>query len=638
VKCFRFPSILILCLLWSRSGISQYILNGSAKQDNCNCYTLTTENNFQSGSVWNSNKISLNNAFDFWFNVYLGCNDSPGADGIVFILQPLSTSIGTAGEGMGFSGVSPSIGIALDTYPNPAQNDPAYDHISIQTNGNVSHNNDLAGPVAISSTSGNVEDCQWHKLRITWDPSTKWLRAYFDGVLRVEKQVDLIATIFGNDPNVYWGFTGATGGENNLQKFCTALNPIIATDLSIDTTCVGALVQFTSRSESFAPIAGYNWSFGDGSQSTSIDPSHSWPVQGTYPVHLKIRGMDGCENDTVKNIVVASSAFADVKVFDTCSSSSPRIEFHTNSFGVNKQWVVDDDFPGSQQQPFLNTLPAGNHNLKLIVSSRYGCGTPAMASSDFLIKPVPEIQLEATDGCINAAISFKGQQLDNKTSIDQWNWDFGDRSFSKTQNPRHSYTGASQYLIRLWADASNGCWSDTLKKTITINDAYAFAGNDTVVVRNLPFQLSGKSNGDRFQWFPSFGLNDPNIADPVATLTDRQDYILSITTPEGCQASDTIHIKAIEGPTIYVASAFTPNGDGLNDILHPVYVGITRLEKFAVYNRWGKLVFATSDMEKGWDGRVNGKLSETATYVWAAQAENYLHQRVILKGTITVIR
>src|SRR6185369_16090238 len=83
-------------------SFSRYILNGSATQNSCNCYTLTPESNTLSGSVWNSNKINLNQPFDFWFNVFLGCKDSTGADGIVFMLQPLSTSVGTTGEGMGF--------------------------------------------------------------------------------------------------------------------------------------------------------------------------------------------------------------------------------------------------------------------------------------------------------------------------------------------------------------------------------------------------------------------------------------------------------------------------------------------------------------------------------------------------------
>src|SRR5438874_13586832 len=78
-----------------------YIVNGNASQYSCNCYLLTQPATYQAGSVWNINKINLNNPFDFTFNVYIGCLDGNGADGIVFILQPISTSIGTTGEGMG---------------------------------------------------------------------------------------------------------------------------------------------------------------------------------------------------------------------------------------------------------------------------------------------------------------------------------------------------------------------------------------------------------------------------------------------------------------------------------------------------------------------------------------------------------
>ncbi|HET6767455.1 MAG TPA: hypothetical protein VFH08_08650, partial [Chitinophagaceae bacterium] len=203
-------------------SFSQYILNGAAVKNSCNCYTLTSASFTQAGSVWNANKINLNDPFDFSFNVFLGCQDINGADGIVFMLQPISTSIGSTGEGMGFSGIIPSIGITLDTWQNINRNDPIYDHISIQANGEPTHGTDLAGPVQASLASENIEDCQWHVFRITWDPAALWLRAYFDGNLRIETRVDMIATIFSNDPNVFWGFTAATGGANNLQQFCTA--------------------------------------------------------------------------------------------------------------------------------------------------------------------------------------------------------------------------------------------------------------------------------------------------------------------------------------------------------------------------------------------------------------------------------
>src|SRR5438477_9892174 len=131
-KLLNYFLFTLFILLISNHSFSQYILNGSATQNTCNCYTLTTEVQFDSGSVWNANKINLENSFDFHFNVYLGCLDFTGADGIVFILQQKSGQIGTAGEGMGFEGVSPSVGISLDTWQNANRHDPWFDHISIQ--------------------------------------------------------------------------------------------------------------------------------------------------------------------------------------------------------------------------------------------------------------------------------------------------------------------------------------------------------------------------------------------------------------------------------------------------------------------------------------------------------------------------
>ena len=88
----------------------------------------------KAGSVWNINQIDLNQPFDYSFTVNLGCNNTSqwvGADGMVFALQPLNTSIGSSGGQMGLGGVSPSLGVYLDTYQNTAHGDIFNDHISI---------------------------------------------------------------------------------------------------------------------------------------------------------------------------------------------------------------------------------------------------------------------------------------------------------------------------------------------------------------------------------------------------------------------------------------------------------------------------------------------------------------------------
>ena len=626
---------------------SQYILNGSATRDNCNCYTLTPAAFTQSGSVWNSNKINLNNSFDFNFNVYLGCQDVNGADGIVFILQPISTSLGSSGEGMGFSGISPSIGIALDTWQNLNLNDPIFDHISIQSNGNVAHGTDLAGPVQASSTSDNIEDCQWHIFRIIWDPSTQWLRAYFDGHLRVEIQINLVTTIFNNDPNVYWGFTGATGGANNLQQFCTALNPGFSTNAPNNSVCAGTPISFTESSVSFAPVQSWYWSFGDGTTSTLRNPPPQlYNTPGQYEVKLVIKGLDGCVSDTLRRLmIVGTKPVANFQIFDTCMTKPVRIITQsTNIIGTINQWtwLIDGLVVANDQQPILTVSTPGPHIVKLVVKTNIGCESDTVTRT-FIANPAPVVDITVPDGCMNEPISFLANQSDNQTTITQWNWSFGDGTISQSQNPVHDYSISGNIDVQFNAVASNGCVSDGITKTINVGHIYATASNDTTILPNIPFQLKVDYGGDfngvpSFLWSPDAGLSNHLTWNPTASLQDDITYIVTVSTSQGCSAKDTVVIKVFKGSAVYVPTGFTPNGDGRNDFLRGLYIGIKKVHYFRVYNRWGQQIFSTTSLIEGWDGTIKGVKQQTGTYVWILRAEDLAGKIHEMKGISTLIR
>ena len=125
----RFLLFACCCLLWSNAS-GQFFLNGDATMLNDSCFQLTSETNWQVGSIWNPDKIDLRRSFDLVMEVFPGCDDE-GADGLVFGLQPISTSIGTSGEDLGFGGVVPSLGVEIDTYFNGNKGDPEFDHLAI---------------------------------------------------------------------------------------------------------------------------------------------------------------------------------------------------------------------------------------------------------------------------------------------------------------------------------------------------------------------------------------------------------------------------------------------------------------------------------------------------------------------------
>ena len=122
----------------------------------------------------------------------------------------------------------------------------------------------------------------------------------------------------------------------------------------------------------------------------------------------------------------------------------------------------------------------------------------------------------------------------------------------------------------------------------------AFAGNDTNAIYGIPHQLFS-SGGKFYTWSPSTPLNNPFAQKPLATLYNDTYFSLLVTDDIGCTNTDEVFIKVYKGPTYYLPNAFTPNGDGLNDVFRAVPVGISLTNYFNVYNRFGELVFQTND-------------------------------------------
>ena len=100
---------------------------------------------------------------------------------------------------------------------------------------------------------------------------------------------------------------------------------------------------------------------------------------------------------------------------------------------------------------------------------------------------------------------------------------------------------------------------------------------------------------------------------------------------------DTINVQVFQTmPDIFVPNAFVPGG--VNKELRPKAVGISTMDYFRVFNRWGQLVYQTVEFGKGWDGRVNGVAQPIGTYVWMVSGTDYTGKKVIKKGTATLIR
>ncbi|MEC5145083.1 PKD domain-containing protein [Chitinophaga sp. 180180018-2] len=635
--------LLLYCQLTGQT-LLPYILNGAATQRTCNCYVLTPDQLNTSGTVWNKNKINLDQSFNYVFDVNLGSKHKDGADGIGFILQTQGTNLGASGGGLGFKGISPSLGVLIDTHQNREYNDPAYDHLAIQINGDLDHNspNNVAGPVTALKDNDIITDGQWHLLRISWDANRKHMEVYMDKALRLSLDKDIVKDIFNGNPEVFWGFAGSTGALSNLQQFCAALRPAFGFNDG-QVFCDGVPVQFQDNSSSFGTITRWWWDLGDGT-TTSVPqpPAHTYPGAGHYTVRLVIEDNSGCRSDTLNApFTVGSIPVADFGPNPFCLGTHTQMsDKSTVQVGTLQQWKWDwDDGSSSNQQnpapPFKTT---GTRKVKLSVITQEGCSNAT--GKNILVANTPQVSATSTDVCLGNTTDFNASNLTPGTPIAGWYWNLGNNSTAEGQQVSYKYADTGYYRAQLYAVSTEGCQSAIAAAPARVTAVYARPGSDTIVATGQPLQLRAQWTDPRisYQWSPATGLNDPYIADPVAVLQKDQQYRLTLTSPEGCTDQASVNVKVYKGPEFYVPNAFTPNGDGRNDLFRVIAAGVPTLDFFCIWDRWGQEVYRSNTLPGGWDGRWQGQPAPTGTYVWMVQGVDYTGRRFSRKGTVTLIR
>lgn len=185
--------------------------------------------------------------------------------------------------------------------------------------------------------------------------------------------------------------------------------------------------------------------------------------------------------------------------------------------------------------------------------------------------------------------------------------------------------------------------SDTFTVTI-VPPVKLNAGNDTLVVVDEPLQFNVTTNDpykENYQWSPSTDLSNPDIGNPIGIYSGGFKYItyqVTAVDTYGCSGTTTVNVTiANTRPNIFVPNAFTPGGEN-NSLFRPVCFGIASLAYFRVYNRWGQLLFSTAEMGQGWDGRVQGKLQDSNTYLWITRGTDYTGRIIEKRGTVVLIR
>jgi len=279
-------------------------------------------------------------------------------------------------------------------------------------------------------------------------------------------------------------------------------------------------------------------------------------------------------------------------------------------------------------------------------------GCISTADITVVVEPLPQVDFTADvrEGCQGLTVNFKDLTTPQAVS---WLWNFGENSpFGNTsffQDPTHYYLDAGSFDVSLSVVTSAGCRMKMLYPDYILihpnPDAYFEVKPDVInEMDSLVFFHDQSIQADIWNWYfgePFSSNNTSSIQNPTHTYSDTGTYypVLIVFSNYGC--SDTIVGKVIVRPntTFYVPNAFTPNKDGINQVFRAYGEGIDsdRFELF-IYDRWGRMVFITHNIETGWDGTYNGTNCSEGVYVWHISYYDALKHHHAEKGVVTLIR
>lgn len=358
---------------------------------------------------------------------------------------------------------------------------------------------------------------------------------------------------------------------------------------------------------------------------------------GTYD-YVTVRDAKGCIYVISGVVVGLTNNLTLVPAIDPapiCEGSSVNLQLNTNA----TQFDWSNQFLGLSSYNVASPVASPSVATLYTVTVTLGeCSATDDIYVDVIPAPVPNA---GADGDICFGQDF---QLQGSGGV-EYTWSPATYlSDPAIANPVVSMPGETT-VYSLNVKDVNGCSSlvpDEVTVYVTPPIQITTFPTDTVVHAGAQFQMLAISAGTSYVWSPSTGLDNPNVANPVVTapmsVGSVVNYTVTTTTDAGCTGEATVTILVYQGPDIYMANAFSPNGDGKNDKFTPFPVGIKKLNYFRVFNRWGQQVFATTTLNDGWDGRISGIDQPAGAYVWMVEGITYDDRVITKKGTVLIIR
>jgi gliding motility-associated-like protein len=440
----------------------------------------------------------------------------------------------------------------------------------------------------------------------------------------------------------------------NATTGCNSYDTIVITGLVMDTAitlngkndyCNGDPAKGTLSVNNL--LQAVQWYDGNtiipGATSFNYQPT----VTGSYWAQMKQTGCTDSTRTVLFNIHAVP--VADFRL----SNDSACITNHSFTFTNNSSvsdgaaitylWNFSDGTTQAITDAVKTFTSPGSYKIRLTTTTSFGC-INSTSDSTVHVMPNGKSGFIWDSICINRPVQFRNLSRENGSPQINYNWKFnnGGADYSLKNPPLITYInpGATDVTLKLIA---LGCESypDSVIQRVQVNKPKDGVRYKDITVPQFTSRFIHVRDtvGKIYNWRPPMHLRNYNTGytEFYANGNDVK-YLVDITDLHTCVTIDTLLMQVLKKPGYYLPTAFTPNGDGLNDVAIPYLVGMKSLKSFSVFNRWGNRVFYTTKYEHGWDGTFNGKPQDVAVYVWILEFYDSNNHLVTEKGTISIIR
>ena len=447
-------------------------------------------------------------------------------------------------------------------------------------------------------------------------------------------------------------------GVEVLDNACEAQDQVIIDipeppDISINPQeffCNGLNYQFSQESQN-ASI--FHWDFGvDGTNSdvsSQSNPGFNFPGPGVYTVSLTGSTAANCPVTVTQTFDIQTLLAPQIGPNDIVCLEGNSVSFEpAGSFSPQAvfAWEFESANPGTSNQQNPSSISfesAGTHNVQLTVSEN-GCTRSAEGQMIIHNNPIADFKAGKLYGCAPLTLSFVDKSLTQSSSV-SYLYDFGDGNQSNSRITSHTYTEPGVYSVHLFLQNLNGCvdsdeeFKEALVEVVPTPKAGFKVDPLVVSVLDPVVNITDLSEGSTLcEYRFDNQVFDECSFEHILDNVEAQVIYQTVENEYGCKASSKIQIR-ISDHLIYIPNAFTPNGDGTNDLFYPVATGAVNIE-MQVYDRWGQSVYMNMNDTRGWNGssRDRDYYAPSGVYPYIIVVTDNLGWNFEYKGSVRLIR